>query len=186
MINEQLEFLIAQYADGTIGELDRRIVDERLAVDAEARLMLEQYRHVDALMRNSREVPDIDFAQLRTHISELIAHEAPPVAHPIRMHGTWSWRIAIAAGVALVVGMGLHLIPPADGPGSQGGTLVVTGPTVEEAQQPASMTIAVGPTQVMADRGMTLGMADDVMAAPSPRVSISAANQPALVDDRLY
>jgi negative regulator of sigma E activity len=186
MINEQLEFLIAQYADGTIGEMDRRIVDERLAVDAEARLLLEQYRHVDTLMRNSREVPDIDFGRFRAHISDLIAEEEAPVAHPIRMHSTWTWRLAVAAGVVLVVGMGLHLMPPGSGNGAPEGTMVVSGPTVEKAQQPGSMNIAVGPTQAMADRGMTLGMADDVMTTPSPRVSISAANQPPMVDDRLY
>jgi negative regulator of sigma E activity len=186
MINEQTEFLISQYLDGTIGELDRRVLEEKLRDDAEVRLVLAQYQHVETLMRGSRELPNVDFGKFSAHLSAMIAEEEAPVAQPMRLHAGWTRWLAIAAGLALFAGVGLHFIPKGSDTVAQPGTMVVTGPAVETAHQPVVSVIAVGPTQDLANRGMTLGMADDAIAAPSPRVSISAASAPASNDDRVY
>ena len=74
MIDEQLEFLIAQHADGNLPESARALVELRLKTDAEARAMLEEYRKLDATLKASMPLPAVNWERLADHLSEAVAH----------------------------------------------------------------------------------------------------------------
>ena len=59
MIDEQLEFLIAQHADGSLPESERALVELRLKTDAEARALLDEYRTLDATLMASMPLPAV-------------------------------------------------------------------------------------------------------------------------------
>lgn len=185
---DQLEFALTQYLDGTLSEFDKRVLEERLAGDAEARLLLEEYRHLDAMLRGSRELPALDYDALAKSISVAVEEEESHVAAPVRMQTAWVRRFAIAAGVMLAAVVGWHLVPQGAAPvgAPEPGELIVKGPSIEAAPDAPPMTIAVGPSKVLAERGLTMGLVDEAIAAPSPRVVISAADQPVFSDERLY
>jgi anti-sigma factor RsiW len=105
LTSDQLEALIVQAVDGTLGDLDRRALEERLAVDAEARLMLHEHQRLsDALraMPMLEPMPAIDFNQLSSRISAAIEREPAFVSQPVRMTSIWIRRLSIAAGVAVL------------------------------------------------------------------------------------
>lgn len=184
---DQLEFAITQYLDGTLSEFDKRVLEERLAGDAEARLLLEEYRHLDAMLRGSRELPSLDYEAMARSISQSIEEEESHVAEPIRMPIVWVRRFAIAAGVMLAVAVGWRFIPHnGSDTAPQPGEMIVKGPTIDAAPDAPAISIAVGPSKAMADRGLTMGLVDEAIVAPAPRVVISAADQPAFSDERLY
>ncbi len=186
---DQLEYAISQYLDGTLNEFDRRVLEERLATDAEARLLASEYAHVDAMLKNTPVTPEVDFGALASRISAAVAEEDSHVAQPIRMYGSFTRYAAIAAGIVLAIGVGLHMIPSNDpvGPGTVAtGTIDVK---VEFAQRPASapvINIAVGPTDQLKQAGYASGLVDDAIITRTPRLVISAGNQPASADERLY
>jgi negative regulator of sigma E activity len=188
---DQLEYAISQYLDGTLNEFDRRVLEERLATDAEARLLASEYAQVDSVLKNTPVTPEVDFDALASRISASIADEDSHVAQPIRMPGVWVRYASIAAGIVLAVGVGLHMIPSGDpgtpdGVASNNGTIEVT---VEFAQKPSSppvINVAVGPTDQLKQAGYASGLVDDAIITRVPRLVISAADQPSPVDERLY
>jgi anti-sigma factor RsiW len=77
MTPEQLEFAISQYLDGTLPAAERAALEQRLAEDAEARELLAEYRSLDRLMKDGRELPAVQWEQLTQTISAAVAgHEA--------------------------------------------------------------------------------------------------------------
>ena len=186
---DQLEYAISQYLDGTLNEFDRRVLEERLATDAEARLLASEYAHVDSILKNAPVTPEVDFDALASRISSQIAEEGSHVAQPIRMPGTWVRYASIAAGIVLAVGVGLHMLPSKDGTGPTNVASGTIDVKVEFAQHPAStpvINIAVGPTDQLKQAGYASGLVDDAIITRTPRLVISAANQPASADERLY
>jgi len=184
---EQLEFAISQYLDGTLLEFDRRVLEDRLAVDAEARLLASEHAHLDAMLKRSRVEPAIDFDKFAAHLSGLIEDESSYVAQPMRMPGNFLRYSSIAAAVVLFIGAGLHFIPwNTLTPEVAAAKLEVTVQVAEKPTAPASINIAVGPTDQLQQSGYAQGVFDDTLIPRSPRLVISAANQPHAGDDRLY
>ena len=79
MVSERIEFLISQHVDGTISDDDRAVLEAHLATDADARLLVQEYCKLDALVKAAPPVPDVDFDVLAARINEAIdEHNAAP------------------------------------------------------------------------------------------------------------
>lgn len=72
MTREQLEFAISQYLDGTLPADERAALERRLADDPAARELLEEYRHLDSVLKTSAPLPNLDWNTLAAKISETI------------------------------------------------------------------------------------------------------------------
>ena len=104
MIDEQLEFLISQYADGSLPESERALVELRLGGDADARTLLEEYRALDATLKSSMPLPAVNWDRFAEHLSEAVAEQREARATTVLGRiGTFG-RLAIAACVVIAVG----------------------------------------------------------------------------------
>src|SRR5438552_3241444 len=81
MTRDQLEFAISQYLDGTLPPLEAAALEERLAKNADARELLASYQRLNALMKTSLSVPQIDFEAFSTQLSDRLADVEAPVKH---------------------------------------------------------------------------------------------------------
>ncbi|HEV2292971.1 MAG TPA: hypothetical protein VGR35_03895 [Tepidisphaeraceae bacterium] len=159
MIDEQLEFQVAQYADGSLPESERALVELRLLSNAEARALLEEYRALDQSLKSSMPLPPIDWDRLADHLSEAVAERSEErSATVLGRIGTFG-RLAIAACVVLAVGgvalwtsmkfggenaQVVHSIPST---GSNANTAIVTPPET----RPAPLVVVRGPAPEAAD-----------------------------------
>jgi len=83
MTTDQLEYSIAQYADGTLPAAERAALEARLATDERARAMLEAYRRLDAAIAGVRAadaVPAVRWDDLAARIARATA--ALPMPSP--------------------------------------------------------------------------------------------------------
>jgi hypothetical protein len=129
MIDEQLEFLISQYADGSLPESERALVELRLQGDGDARTMLEGYRALDASLKGSMPLPAVNWDRLAEHLSNAVAAEREEASAPAILGRIGNWgRLAIAACVVLAVG-GVALWTAMKPGGNDGGnpTIVQSG-----------------------------------------------------------
>ena len=129
---EQLEALIVQAVDGTLSEIERAVLDEHLASDAEARLLLAEHQQLAAALRGlpGADFASVDFGAMSQRISSAIDQEPAYAAAPLKLTGpsgfvVWTRRLSIAAAVALVASVGYLAIPKAHnpaGPANMAGT----------------------------------------------------------------
>jgi negative regulator of sigma E activity len=189
---DNFEFALSQYADGTLNELEKRVVEERLLTDAEGRLLVSDFARIDLMLRNSRELPAMDFDAFADRISAAIESEEAPVAAPIRLHlYRWAGGLAAAAAVAIAAFVGLHphatkptpFSPP---PYATRGSAVIAGPSIETASAAPAIKIGVGPSDILAKRGDTLSLGEEAIAPRPPKVVIGSAASPNTGDVRPY
>ena len=103
MLSEDFEFLLSQFADGTLPPEQHAEVERRLAADPEARAELEKYRRLDTVIRAAGPVPTVDWNRLAAHLSETIADEAAPApTYSIGLR-----RVIWAAAAILFLAFGL-------------------------------------------------------------------------------
>ena len=76
MYDEQLEFSISQYADGTLPVEQVAALEARLAGDLAAREMLAGYRRVDSLLKVRAELPHVAWDEFSSRVSAVVAEEA--------------------------------------------------------------------------------------------------------------
>jgi anti-sigma factor RsiW len=175
---DQLEYAISQYIDGTLPPLESAALDERLAVDVEARDILAEYRALDQTLKTSLPTPAVAWDRLHAHLSDAVSREEAPVRHYSMRTYVRVAAVALAASVAVVFGV-ILLSSNRTGPGS--GKLqpiaIVVGPQVETAsQQVASVTeVSIGPAPTMSD---SWRYAETVVARPAV-VMIDRAARPA-------
>jgi hypothetical protein len=197
--SEQFERQIAEFVDGSLEEPTRSDIENCLLTDAEARLLATQYAHLNAALRGSRLEPAIDFDQLAGQISAAIDAEDAHVAAPMKLptavvHRSVWWKRTAVAALAMIAATSAAILlsgrGDGGGPASTGGELLVTGPTIETPKGSPQMDIAIGPSKLLVDRGMTAGLTDEIIVKRPPRVVISAAADaapaPAPHDERLY
>jgi anti-sigma factor RsiW len=143
MIQNDLEFRISQYLDGTLPARETRELEQRLTTDLAARALLEEYRQVDALLKSVPPVPAVDYDQLSARISDAVAavDAEPEVLYSFK----WVKRVvgvAVAACVTVGFGVWMH--------GSMGGAnravVQVELPRAEMAEAPAVAEISIGPS----------------------------------------
>jgi len=189
MIDEQLEFQIAQYADGTLPAAEIPALERVLADNADARALLDEYRRLDATLKRELPVPAMNWDRLATHLRDAVAAEdraTTTIAWPLRNWG----KIAAAAAILLVVGTIalLQLRPTApvttvvvnNPPSSvQNGTpstnvtvvVVVTGPVAQTTDATPVVEINVGPSAWA--KQTNYGVTDQVVYR-QPRVMIAS------------
>jgi anti-sigma factor RsiW len=191
MIDEQFEFQIAQYADGTLPAADVAALERELADNAAARALLDEYRRLDVTLKRELPVPAMNWDRLATHLCDAVAAEdraTTTIAWPLRNWG----KIAAAAAIILVVGtMTLLQLrptapvtnvvvnnPPSASP--QNGTtpstnvtvvVVVTGPAAQTTSAAPVVEVNVGPS-VWAKQN-NYGVTDQVVYR-QPRVMIAS------------
>jgi anti-sigma factor RsiW len=83
MTNDQLEFAISQYLDGTLPPEERSALERRLASDADARRILEQFRSLDTLAKNALPLPNLNWVKLSAAISSAVATNAASPTQPL-------------------------------------------------------------------------------------------------------
>ncbi len=177
MTRDQLEFLISQYVDGTLPPDEHAALEHRLQSDTKARQILNEFRSLNDLLRTQLpSIPDVNWDQFAAGTSRAIADEEAPA---IRMRiFTWS-RLAIAASVLLVVGIGMLInrsAPTKNNPPKLQAFAHIEGPTAEPATQPAVVQVTVGPATEVAESQYPL---DNIVFGPSSVSLIATSNEPA-------
>jgi anti-sigma factor RsiW len=150
MTADQTEFLISQYADGTIAATDRVALESHLATDPAARRLLDEYRQLDALLRTAApSVPAFDYDALAARINAAI-DDHNTAREPLRLPIPWlrvGAGLAIAASVLLAVGLWLR--PFATAPTSSNPTVATNAKPAGVIQvavlQPADARLEYGP-----------------------------------------
>lgn len=72
MNDEQLEFAISQYLDGSLPVAETAVLEARLNEDVAARELLEEYRKVDALLKAPAALPAVAWDKLSAHLSSAV------------------------------------------------------------------------------------------------------------------
>lgn len=147
MTRDELEYAISQYLDGNLPALEVAALEERLAGDAEARAMLEEYRRLNTVLKASLPVPAVEWDHFAARVQASLADEETPVRHySIRSIG-WIGRAAIAASLLFAVSLTLFLI---NTPAAPQGSVVVSGPSAEQSAGPVVAEISIGPSPAVA------------------------------------
>jgi anti-sigma-K factor RskA len=157
-MNDELEFLISQYADGTLGDAESRALEARLAEDGEARAELEKHRRVIGMLREMPTAPQMQAVQwdrLAARIESAVARAPEPAEAPASYRlfaGRFAWgAVGLAASVLIAVGVMLHTSPvqTGHGPGLPIGVAKrfarVIGPRAQVADGPAMTEVSIGP-----------------------------------------
>ena len=190
MIDEQHEFQIAQYADGTLPTADRAALEQMLATDAAARALLDEYRRLDATLKRELPMPAMNWDRLAAHLCDAVAEEdraTTTIAWPLRNWG----KIAAAAAIVLLIGtialltlrpatpggggnVVVNVTPPSPQPPATNNVtvvVVVTGPAAETTAAAPVVEINVGPSAWA--KQTNFGVADSVVYR-EPRVTIAS------------
>ncbi len=170
MIDEQLEFRISQYADGSLPAEEIAALEALLASDAEARAMLESYRKLEVAMKRELTLPAVNWDRLAGHFSDALTAAEAQERSTYKIHvstrtfvsRTWG-RLAIAATVLLAIGTAAWLtlrpahptnvamdVPAPTSISPHNPTLVaiaeISGPAAEASNGPAVEEVAIGPS----------------------------------------
>ena len=187
MFDEQLEFQIAQFADGTLPAGERAALERVLADNADARVLLDEYRRLDATLKREMPAPAMNWDKLAAHLSDAVAAEdraTTTIAWPLRHAG----KLAAAAVILIIIGSMLlwslrpgvprdnsfvNIVPPSRPTPNPTAVAIVeiSGPAAQPASQPAVAQIEIGPSQWA--RETNFGVADQVVYRP-PRVMIAS------------
>ena len=183
MQHDELEFLISQYADGTLDEADRVAVDRALASDAGARAMLEEHRALTRLMR-AAPMPEVRWDRLAEMISGAIDDElearmkrASWLIRPARA----GW-LALAASVLIAGGIAAHFMIGQKNQTSAPGVTAAPRSLLVELSQPDSpqgkvvSEIAIGAGGAYAKDSTLAPYADDIDTRPAHVVIASGAS----------
>ena len=178
---DQLDYLLSQYLDGTLSAPEQKALEARLAQDPELRARLEEYARLDNLLRTALPTPQIPWNKFADQISNAIA-AAPRPARSYRLHPALIGAAALAACALLAIGITQHLQNQAPQP--EIGSIQTQPPVVEiamadvvgpAAESPAGKSwaeVGLGPPPSAAD--MSPDSFAPVVAQPS-RVYIASA-----------
>jgi negative regulator of sigma E activity len=157
MESSEFEFLLSQYLDGTLDTVQAAGVEERLANDAEARKLLEQYRKLDGALQ-ALPLPGIHWENLANQISRSLdapelepqSYPMPWVRHSFRLHTVTRW--AVAAVMLVAVGLGVRTYLVRSGASRGGPSFAqIAGPQAETAAGTSVCAIEVGPSATAAN-----------------------------------
>ncbi len=162
MLDEQIEFAISQYIDGSLPGDERSALEARLANDSGARALLAEYRRLEATLRSTpAAIPEVRWDALAEHISASIDHdERERLLLPIGNTASRSrFRLMpLAAAAAFVLASGIavlvfnksdptHSVAPA--PRLESQVAYVEGPQPEIAPGPSETIVSsIGPASI--------------------------------------
>jgi anti-sigma factor RsiW len=193
MENQDLEFLICQYLDGTLPVGERQKLEMRLSQDQPARELLESHRRLDEVLK-SQKIPEIQWDALESRITmALDARELPATSYRLFRIGP-AKVLAVAAGLMLAFGAfilmqgkgtGPMLSPPiARNPTPAQSVLAeVNGPEVEPASDdnPQGDVALEAPSHAVQDEFFSKAVAEHtpyVFIASAAPVDVSAPANP--------
>jgi anti-sigma-K factor RskA len=184
MMSEELEFRIAQYADGTLSAEEIAALETTLSGDAEARAMLESYRKLDAALKRELPLPAMDFDRLHRHLSDAVAERDRSMVTITLFPWKRAAGVAVAAMVLIAVGSILFrsskpavveevaiVNPPAAT--SAAPVVSVSGPAIQVAAAPVE-EVSIGPSPVAQRQPLTYAASEDLIYR-APRVVIASA-----------
>jgi anti-sigma factor RsiW len=185
MEQDELEFRISQYVDGTLEGADRSELERRLQTDAAAQALLEEHRAVTVFVR-SAPLPEIRWDRLAETISSAIDDEMDArvqrVSWAIRLARRPAW-IAVAASVLIAAGVAVHYLagpkgtgPVPVGPQSHAGTLLVQVSEPDRPEGPVVSEISIGAGGAYAKDSSLAPYADDIDSRPSHVIIASGAS----------
>jgi anti-sigma factor RsiW len=205
---EELEFQIAQYADGTLPAGQRAEVEVRLASDPAARLVLAEYAQLGSALKQALPLPDVRWEGLAEHLSAAVNRQG--VAAEERQRSRFrlfaprpmpAW-LALAASVIIALGVGLRLVRTTPKPhGGQDGQIAevttpkpvptgeVIGPTIEVAEGAPVVEIEIGgpaPGSAGAVASNADYGGDDVVSRPTRSVVASGTASAVAYQDSAY
>jgi hypothetical protein len=151
---DELEYTISQYLDGTLLPLERSALEERLAVDAEARELLEEYRQLNASLK-AMPLPNIAWDKLQGSIVKTLQTHETPIKHYSIGAISWSGRLAIAAVLLFGISVGVFIVNrnmPAANPAapSPSAVVAISGPAPEQPKGNVVADISIGPSPTLA------------------------------------
>ena len=185
MEHDDLEYLISQYADGTLEEADRETVERAVESDAGARRMLEQHRALTQFVR-AAPVPEVRWDRLTETISGAIDDEmesrmrrASWLIRPVRA----GW-LALAASVLIAGGIAIHFMTgtrnPVNVPDGTAAprTLLVEVSQPDRPEGKVVSEISIGAGGAYAKDPTLAPYADDIDTRPAHVVIASGASTP--------
>jgi anti-sigma factor RsiW len=187
MVDEQLEFAISQYADGTLPPSQSAALEAKLGADPALAALLAEYRELGMALQESQPLPSIDWKRLTSHLSGAIA-EADADDEPVRIYAMpWVRRVAglaVAACLAIaLVGVrfeqrtATHVTAPVR-PAELPGELAVAGPAVDAPAGPVVKQISIGPSPAVAMNDSSWRYSDSGVVAQPQRVVIATSDAP--------
>ena len=178
MIDEQLEFQISQYADGSLPESERALVELRLLSSTEARDLLTEYQSLDASLKSAMPLPAVNWNRFADHLSDVVdEHREARATTVLGRIGNWG-RLAVAACVVLAVG-GVALWTQSDAPSGTGTSIVTNIPAPPAPVTPPAST-QVPPTAPA--RVIVRGPTAEAPASP-PVVVVRVGASPRAIED---
>jgi anti-sigma factor RsiW len=192
------EFLISQYADGTITDADRAALQSLLSEDAGARELLAQEQRLTNFLSTAGaplSMRAVDWDGLAARISSAVA-EAQEPAPSYRLAAWWSpARLALAASVLVASAVGIsvytsmqhnstapahhdHDVAVVTAPAS---VSIVTGPVAEAAPDGVS-EVSIGPAPQVAGTSDVSRYSNDLVTRPARLVIASGINPPTSTD----
>ena len=191
MIDEQLEFQISQYCDGTLAPAERAALEVRLATDAKARELLDEYRRLDATLHQSMPVPQINWDRLASHLSAVVAREQEPVQVYRLPVVRWRYAAGLAAAVALVAGIFFFARneptqPQIASSAPRQSIAIVMGPQIATPSEPPVEQITIGPAPAMIESTRDRYIAEIIVSRPTTVLIASSGNRAQDTSPTLY
>lgn len=111
MTNDDVEFSISQYLDGSLEGAERQALEERLAGDVALRATLDEYRRLNAALK-SAPLPEVRWDALASSISAAIdrAEDAAAQRYRLPAWARGAARLAMAACVLIAAGVGIRIV----------------------------------------------------------------------------
>jgi anti-sigma factor RsiW len=187
MIDEQLEFAISQYADGTLPPSQRAALEARLGTSPALMAMLDEYREFGGAFRDaSPALPAINWERLAVHLSDAVAQsDVQDDDHVRGYESPWAMprvmrmaSLAVAACLALAIGISFERrAKPAAAPVGPS-EIAVAGPAADAPAGAVVEQIAVGPSPAVAMDDSTFRYGDSGVVSQPARVVIATSDAP--------
>ncbi|MDB5174920.1 MAG: hypothetical protein JWN51_3693 [Phycisphaerales bacterium] len=190
-MTNDLEFSISQYLDGTLTDAECVALERRLAEDAGARALLDEYRRLDAGLKAAPALPEVRWELLAESISAAVAESAEERAEKSYRLPSWARvaaPLALAASLLVAAGLAIRMyrarpdqvvtVPSEQVHPAPVAFLRVEGPQLEKADGPGDVQIAIGPGKSIANDSTLAQYSDDVVSRPS-HITVASGALPA-------
>lgn len=183
MSDEQLQFAISQYVDGTLPPAEVAALEQRLREDPSAQRLLEEYRRLGDLVQLALPEPEMDWDRLSKQISAAIDRDVVPAmegeAPAAYRIGFWK-PLAMAAAVLLCATVAVVLLRSKGESVNVPEQVAVNPPEVAPAPKapgtPAAPELAMGSIQVLQTQKPSGAPVLSVQIGPAPDGRIDLAD----------
>jgi anti-sigma factor RsiW len=182
MLDEQLEFAISQYADGTLPASRCQALEAQIAGDPELAALLAEYQQIENALQTAPALPAINWDRLASRLSDVVT-ESDHQDQPIRLYASpWVRRVAsfaVAACLAVAIGIGYEHGKTSPARPNGPTELAVFGPVADAPAGAVVQQITIGPSPAVAMEDATWRYSDSGVVAEPQRVVIASSDAPA-------